>query len=68
MKKSTLQLIRKAEIKLGKKFTKRTGALNIKKAIRVTQLGNGFARFQFAPVTVAPFSFRSTAVNGNAYN
>lgn len=42
--------------------------MNLKKAIRVTQLGDGFARFTFAPITISPNSFRSTTINGNAYN
>ncbi|MBZ6441318.1 hypothetical protein ACT3XG_04405 [Paenibacillus polymyxa] len=69
LRKATLVKIRKAEAKLGKKLKKRSHVvMNVKKAIRVTQLGDGFARFTFAPVTISPNSFRSTTINGNDYN
>ncbi|WP_246238782.1 hypothetical protein [Paenibacillus anseongensis] len=68
LKKSSMQMIRKAEIKLGRKFSKRSIIFNVKKAVRVTELGDGFARFQFSAVTVAPFSFLTTTINGNGYN
>ncbi|UJF35447.1 hypothetical protein L0M14_10280 [Paenibacillus hexagrammi] len=68
MNKRVNQVIRKAEAKLGRKLTKRTIIMSLKKAVKVTRLGNGFARFEFAPVTVPANSFVSTAINGNSYN
>ncbi|WP_230486259.1 hypothetical protein [Paenibacillus polymyxa] len=69
LRKATLMKIKKTEAKLGKKLKKSSHVtMNLKKAIRVTQLGDGFARFTFAPITISPNSFRSTTINGNAYN
>lgn len=69
LRKATLMKIKKTEAKLGKKLKKNSHVImNLKKAIRVTQLGDGFARFTFAPITISPNSFRSTTINGNAYN
>ncbi|CCC83782.1 MULTISPECIES: hypothetical protein [Paenibacillus] len=69
LRKATLMKIKNAEAKLGRKLKKRSHVvMNLKKAIRVTQLGDGFARFTFAAVTIPPNSFRSTTINGNAYN
>ncbi|MNU95266.1 hypothetical protein D3C71_852770 [compost metagenome] len=69
MRKATLMKIKNAEAKLGRKFKKRSHVIkNVRKAIRVTQLGDGFARFTFSPVTLPPNSFRSTTINGNDFN
>lgn len=69
MRKATVMKLKKAEAKLGRKLTKRSHVtLNIRNAVRVTQLGNGFARFTFAPVTIPANSYRSTTIRGNAYN
>ncbi|KZE67259.1 hypothetical protein FQU75_21155 [Paenibacillus polymyxa] len=69
MRKATLLKIKNAEAKLGKKLKKRSHVVkSTRKAIRVTQLGDGFARFTFSPVTLPPNSFRSTTINGNGYN
>ncbi|MGG1940455.1 hypothetical protein ABFY57_12280 [Paenibacillus polymyxa] len=69
LRKATLVKIRKAEAKLGKKLKKSSHVVkNLRKAIRVTQLGDGFARFTFSPVTLPPNTYRSTTINGNSYN
>lgn len=61
--------IKKTEAKLGRKLTKRSNVnFNLKKALRVTDLGNGFVRFSFAPVALPPYSFRSSIVTGNGFN
>lgn len=69
MRKAALMRIKKAEAKLGRKFKKQSHVVkNVRKALRVTQLGGGFARFEFSPVTLAPNSFRSTTIIGNDFN
>lgn len=69
MRKATLVKIKKAEAKLGRKLKRsRHVTLSIRKAIRITQLGDGFARFTFGSVTIPANSFRSTTINGNSYN
>ncbi|RUT30508.1 hypothetical protein EJP77_11775 [Paenibacillus zeisoli] len=69
MRKATLMRIKKAEAKLGRKFKKQSHVVkNVRKALRVTDLGDGFARFTFSSVTLPPNSFRSTTINGNGFN
>ncbi|GIP22921.1 hypothetical protein J22TS3_31960 [Paenibacillus sp. J22TS3] len=69
MRKATLVKIKRAEAKLGRKLKKRSHVIkNIRKALRSTPLGDGFARFTFSAVTLPPNSFRSTTINGNGYN
>ncbi|KQN98905.1 hypothetical protein [Paenibacillus sp. Leaf72] len=60
---------KKVALKSGKKILSRKSlVVSIKKAVRITQLGDGFARFTFAPVTIPAFSSRNYTVNGNSYN
>lgn len=69
MRKADLLKIKKVEAKLGRKLIQRKHLiLNLNKAVRVKDIGDGFARFTFAPVTLPAFSFRSTTINGNSFN
>lgn len=69
MKTAAKLKIKRVEAKLGRKLIKRSHVkLNLSKAVQVSQFGHGIARFAFAPITIPPFSFRSTTINGNSFN
>lgn|GEM_PF-5117272 len=68
MIKNSLQRFRIAEKKLGKKITHRANTVNLTRRFRMKDLGNGFGRFVIGTFTLAPFSARTTTVNGNDFN
>lgn len=69
MKKASVLKIKRVEAKLGRKLIKgKHLVLDLSKAVKVKDLGDGFQRFSFAPVSLAPFSFRSTSITGNSFN
>lgn len=67
--RKALAVIKRAQLKTGKKYTAaRTVKYSIKKAIKATDLGDGFGRFVISTTRLGPNTFRRIEVFGNDYN
>ncbi|MCR8842576.1 hypothetical protein NQ117_02680 [Paenibacillus sp. SC116] len=68
MRKAPLKS-KKGAVQSGKKIiSHKRIVVSIKNVVRITQLGDGFARFALAPVTIPAFSSRNITASMNGYN